>query len=305
MNKNKKLNPSISVVFAGNDGQGEFLNSAQHVRINCKRDDYIRNSPLLLFALVGKKKEEEEEEDEHDKPAKKLTLKEIAALKSKTKAAVKALMAMPFTPVKITPAPKLALKNTRMLCSYVSNVNVCVGAITEYSGCNPPVSVCQDIVDALIPLANTPTKDLNTSQKDLLAEFDSKLRFEFTNMILNCATLSNGNLPLFSLTTVATKGKPTKHDKKLAETKFGLSSNHGKGVIAIFAKGIPYAVNYTVYYGPGAVYDPATWKWQNGPARQKVTGLTPGVLYGFVIVANGKLEQGFWAEVQTRNAPFN
>ena len=308
MKKNKKVNPLVSAAAVGNNGQGNILNSEQHTGIKCKRDEYQKFSPLVMFAIISKLNEEEDDDDSKtgkNKKVKKLTLKEIAAIKAATKKGIKEVKAMPYSFSNITPAPKLASKNVKALCSYVSNVLPRVDAIKDYMNCNPAVSDCQGTLDILLPLANANYRDLVPADKATLKEMEAQLRTQFPAMMLSCANLSNGNLPLFALTMVATKRKGTKHNKKLAETNFTLNSKLGKGVMGISCDKIPYSVNYTVYWGIGDTYDVATWKSQNGSARQRVTGLTPGLLYGFVIVANGKSEQGFWAEIQFRNAPYN
>ena len=75
--------------------------------------------------------------------------------------------------------------------------------------------------------------------------------------------------------------------------------------MGVSCKKMKYAKSYTVYYGPGAVYDEATWKSKVGTSRMLITRLPLGELYGFVMVANTGTTEGVWANIQNTNVPFN
>jgi len=150
--------------------------------------------------------------------------------------------------------------NAKNLCAYVSDKCPRISAISQFSTCTPSVAVVMGIYNLLLPLANMDRKDVDSAERTLLKNLKKQLKQQFTTMIKSVGTLSNGNAPLFALSGVANKSAGKNHNEKLDACEFKLVTTHGKGVIYVVAKAIPYAVNYTIYYGPGAVYDPETWK---------------------------------------------
>lgn len=306
MKKTKKSNPRKSAVSAHNRG-GIFTGCTSYKSELLAKHDAMPGIPFVIMTVTARVagKVEKAEKAKEEK-LKKLTIKEVAAIRAETKMGLKQLLLLPPPPYSsIIPAPGLGKMNAKGLCVYVSSVVPAVGAIPEFAACVPSVDTVKGIYDLLFPLAALSRKDVDSSDRVLLELYDTQLRQNFTNMIINCATLANGNLPLFALTTVATKSKPTKHDGKLPAPGFQVFTNRGRGVLYVRIKKMKYARNFTVYFGKGPVYDAATWKQQVGSSRQLITNLTPGELYGVIVVANGKVVQGFWSDMISKNAPYN
>jgi len=257
---------------------------------------------LTTLAGVGEAKGKKAKE-----VAKKLTQQEAAAIKQETKvkyAAVLLLEDVPF--VTIVPAPKLAKLNPTKLCAYAADKFPRILAVPELAICVPTVTDVKAIADALFPLAIQDGRKMSDSDKTTRKNLTKKLRTQFLLMMNSCAILSNGNLALFQLSNVAAKGSPVKHNKKLDAPVFKFDTKKGGGNMGIVCdKPVPFANDYTVYWGKGE-YDKATWNSQNGGSRQLITGLNPGELYNFIMVANSKVTgPGFWSSPQSKNVPFD
>ena len=257
------------------------------------------------MAIHKVKPTEEKEEKEEVKP-KRLTLKEKAKIKADTKAAVRALASLPAPPFDaIIPAPGLSKMSASQLVNYVPDKLTRIDAITEFATCSPATAACQAIVDALFPLAGMSAINMTTAQKSDRKKYTKQLRQMFMLTINSCASLAGGNLSLFLLTAVAVKKKGVKHTKQLGPCDFKVSAKKGKGKIGVSCKAIKFAKNYIIYYGIGD-FDRLTWKSQVGSSRQIIDGLTPGQLYGFVMIALGATTgEGEPAQQQNINAPFN
>ncbi len=322
MKKSKKVNPVKPAVSAGKKGESRLQSfSKQNLQSVVKSKILIAWS-IFILAIVGidngnKDKSTKGKTSDIKSPKKKinkgvvkgkhtkLTEKQKAAIKMETRknrAALSALPLPPFTSIK--PAPQLWRLNPLALCGYVSDKLPRILAIPEMATCVPTVTFVEGIYNALFPLASKNRREVSSNERILIKTYKKQLIQNFTIMINSCATLANGNLPLFSLTAVATQTKGVRNDAQLPATVFKLNTKRGGGKVGVSCKVIKNAKNYTIYYGPG-VYDPATWKTKTGSSRQVISGLPVGKYINFVMVANGIVLEGEWAPPQGVNVPFN
>ncbi len=119
-----------------------------------------------------------------------------------------------------------------------------------------------------------------------------------------CSTVSNGNLPLFSLTGVANQKKSIKNKKQLDAVVFKLNHRKGKFRMGVSCPKMKYANSFTVYYGYGE-YDKSTWNHKNGTSRIVIENLIPRDYINFIMVARGATGEGKWSNPQGINVPFN
>ncbi len=285
--------------------QGKHLASAKQKREEEFLECFNSQAPVIMFANVGMDADKGKKVVKV-KPFKKHTKKQDALIIAGVKKERRAMLSLPLSsPVSIIPAPKLSKLKKRDLLSMVADLCPRIIAIPEFSDCVPTVSSLVAISTAMTPLVNSGTKNLNNAEKVLLKTLNKQLRQGVTNILASCASLSDGNLPLFALLMINTKRKGVSHDAKLPATRFRLNTKRGRGTVLCTCDVIPYSKNYTVYFGKTAIYDKATWDSQDGSSRILIEDLEPGVLYYFYMVANGKKIQGYWGDPLSTNAPFN
>ncbi len=260
-----------------------------------------------MFQILAFMKEKDKAAEAKETPkVKKLTFKQRAKIKASTEAKYAELLALPAPPVSsILPAPKLRSMNFVQICSYVADKYPRISVVTAYADANPAVADVEAISDALLPYANMDRGDITSAEKLERDTLYSQLIENFNNMINSCANLSNGNALMFALTGVATRRPATRNHQQLPPTVFRLNLKKGGSKVGVSCKKVRYAKSYTVYYGPGATYDAATWKSKVGTTRILISSLPAGELYGFVMVANTGTTEGQWANIQTTFVPFN
>lgn len=256
----------------------------------------------ILLAII---KEAVKNANEVEHPHKKLTKKQQVEMRKETKAKRAEVLSLPPVPFEnITPAPALGKMTLVDLAGYVSDKFPKINAISEFSTCSPTVASVVDIYTAFYPLANLNPHKISASNKTLRDRLAKQLRQQFLLMMNSCANLSLGNLSLFQLTEVATKRSAVKHDGVLPAPVFTLAPTAGAGKMKIVAKVIRFAQNYTVFYREAGTAD--VYISKTGSTRQTITGLSPGKLYEFYMVANSKISgPGEPSSPQTKNAPFN
>lgn len=306
--KNKQLKPESLAIADCTTGERKVSRSAIKKEIITKEKTYTEKLYVFLALAAKKAKEgkEELEEEEEEEELIKLTLKEKAKIKAETKAAKKALAPAPIDSfANISPAPALAKMSLIKMANYVGDRLTRIDAVTEFDNCSPSVSFCSDILDNLVSIVSIDAKDRTSSQKIDLKVYAKQMRQNFMLIANSCAALSIGNIKLFGLTSIATRGKGYIHKKQLDACEFKLSAKAGKGKIRVVIKKMDYARNYTVFYGVGA-YDKATWNSKTGSAIQTISEfLVPGQLTNFFVVANGYAGPGVESDPQGINVPFN
>ena len=304
MNQKKQVNPLLLAHHRATQGERGFLCSPDEERKNRMVRNSLPTGPIILLAAVVSRKAAEDLAPDEER-TKKLTAKEMAQITKETKTAVRALSGLPSTPFSvIIPAPGLSSFNPQKLCVYVDDKLPRIAAIAAFANCTPAVADVKTILMLLFPLAGIGRKNLTETDKLNRDMYKVQLRQNFMLMINSCAALALGNLPLFSLTGVATRRKAQKHTGKLQACVFKLNAKKGAGTVGVSCKAIPFATKYIIYYGKGD-YDKATWNSQIGGARQKVTGLTPGEKINFIMVAIGATGEGDWANPQFMYVPYN
>ncbi len=322
MKKSKNVKPSKAAVSADLKGEGKLQSSPNQKMQGVVKNKFLIAWFLVMMAINGMGTDESGKQ-QNRKTAKsktpktkvnkgvvkgkptKLTKKQKAAINKETRVKRLALTTLPTPPyVSIIPAPQLWKLNAAKLCIYVGDKFPRISAIPEMAACVPTVAFVEAIYTALLPLASKNRKDVTSAERTLIKTYKLQLTQNFMTMINSCATLANGNLPLFALTGVAVKSRGVRHDGQLPATVFRLNTKKGRGKVGVSCDTIKYAKNYTIYYGPGD-YDPATWKTKTGSSRQVISGLPLGEYINFVMVANGSGEEGEWAPMQGVNVPFN
>ena len=276
----------------------------EQIKLKRMRKKYPNEKNVVLFAHI--KMEDEKIEKEKPEKVKKLTFKERTKIARETKAnRTDQLMLPPPAYTNIMPAPKLRTKNYVDIVSYVDDKYPRILALTEYDDVNPSVATVEGISDELRPLAGLERGNITNAQKETRDTLYNDLITYFTAMINDCVNLSAGNALLFALTGVSTKRVPVRNRQQLPATVFKLNVKKGRGKVGVSCKKVKYAKSYTVYYGPGMTYDPATWKLKVGTSRILITDLTPGTLVYFVMVANSGTTEGHWTDALFTNWPFN
>lgn len=265
----------------------------------------LRQECLMILTMAVDTNDDNEEDKEKKK---KQTKKEFAKIVAETKAEKKAMLttAPPPPYTNLIAAMGLSKKNPLALCSYIIDKCPRIIGVSEYITCNPPVSASVDLYDLLQPLAIKNRKDVTSDERTSLELYTTQIRERFTSTVDSCITLSNGNALLFALLHIETRKKGSKYTGDIAAVVFRLTAKSGSGKIKVWGKAVKGAVNYTVYYGPGAAYDPATWKQKTGSLTQVISGLKPGDLISFIMVGNGGNKNvSDWADPQSINVPYN
>ncbi len=327
MNKNKKQKPLSSAIVAGKKGESNPNRSPEQKGSGKVKRSILTFMSVVLMSFTGlnenekapkknaktstkivkKSKRNGKVSTQQEKPVKlvKLTDKQKEVLKAKTLKARLALATLPPSPYsRFSAAPKLSKMNPAQLCTYVSDKFPRIMAIAEFGACVPTVVFVEAIYNALLPLASKNRKDITSTERVSLALYDAQLRENFTNMIVSCVSLANGDRSLFSLTAVATRKSPEKHDGKPTTPVFRITYKKGRGTLGIMINKIPYVKNYVVWYGKG-VFDKATWNWQQGSTRQLIINLNPGDLTNVFVIAKGTKQNSDPSNVQGGNVPFN
>ena len=302
MKKSKNQKSLESALIGGDRGVASLFDFLDREQTKHAIGKKITQRGIVLLGVTGANTGNQE------KPAKLklLNQKEKETVAKETKKALLTLTALPTPPYSsIIPSPGLSKLNPLNLCAYVSDKFPRISVITAMADCVPSVTDVEAICTSLLPLASMNYKDVTTADRAMLNTLDTQLRQNFMTMINSCATLANGNLPLFALTGVAVRQKGVHHNEQLAATVFKLNTTKGTGKVGVSCKAIKYAKNYIVYYGKGTTYDAATWHSQIGTSRQIISGLTPGEMVSFIMVAIGKKQPGLWAPSQGVNVPYN
>lgn len=238
--------------------------------------------------------------------AKKLTLVQQAKISAETKAKALLLLTLPPLPYQtIIPAMALSSKTPSELSNYVSDKCPRILALSEMADCNPTVTICSGINDLLFPLAILSKKNRTEEQSTALELYTKQMHEKFTDMINSCANLCNGNLLLFALLNILTKKASEKFNKQLAAAVFHLNAKKGPGNIGVRTIKMAHATGgYAIYYGKGD-YDVATWKRQKGGCFATIKGLNPGDKISVIVVAIGKMGEGYWPDPQSIIVPYN
>ncbi len=239
-----------------------------------------------------------------DKKVPKLTVKQKAAIRTKTEKAFAALAVVPPPPTEvIIPAPALGSKNPLELYSYCEDKFPRIDAVSTFDTASPSVAYCTAIADLLFPLAGINSRKISEADLKNRRTYTKQLRDGFNAMALSCALLANGNASLFALTEIATRRKGNRNHTRLAAPEMVLNVKKGEGVVGVKCKPIKFAKSYTIYFGTGA--DITTYQSQTGSSSQLVEDLDPGRQISFYMTANtGKLK-GFPCAAQAVYVPYN
>ncbi len=255
---------------------------------------------VLIMQQAGNKKEKKE-----TVVAKRLTIKEKAAIVANTKREVKALMGLPPAPYEIIiPAPAMSNLSAAALCQLTAPLFITIGSISEFAGANPSVGLCQAFYDELFPLSNIGRK-ISSSDKTKRDTLVKQLRDNFLACLRSCALLANGNLALYQLIGSPVKRKSTPSGGILKAVEFKLNLMKGRGSVGISTKKMKGTKGFIVRWGVGT-YNPTTWNSQSGGATQVVSsGFLPGDYVYFVMIAfRSDGTEGKIANVQGCNIPF-
>ncbi len=326
--KNARKANRLLIAAASNNGTGNLQGSSEHGATGIFGKRMLMFLAIVLMSVtkiddspkgklpkkkakpkkkVARKKaatKQEDEEDDEPKPI-RLTKKQKEAIKKETKAGRLALSLLPPPPfTNIIPAPKLSKLNAVNLCNYVNDKFSRIITIPEFATCVPTVASVVLIYEALFPLASKNRKDVTGPERILLNMYKKQLRQQFTILINNCGTLSLGNLPLFSLTGVATKGNPVKHDGQPDTPSFRLDYTKGRGKLGVVITKVPNVKKYIVWYGKGD-FDRAIWLSIDGATRQTIINQVPGELINVIVIAQGTKLNSEPSNPQGGNVPFN
>ena len=269
-----------------------------------RRQDVLREitdfGMVLIMQPGGDKKEKKEVV-----VAKRLTIKEKAAIIARTKREKKALMALPPAPYEIIiPAPAMGNLNAAELCKMTAPLFIAIEAISEFSSASPSVGLCEGFYDELFPLSSIGRKisDSDKSRRDTLIK---QLRDNFLACLRSCASLANGNMALYLLIGSPVKKKGTRVGGILKAVEFKLNMKKGRGAVGVSTKKMKGAKGFIIRWGVGD-YDPLTWNSQSGGATQIVSsGFMPGDYVYFVMIAfRSDGTEGKIANVQGCNIPF-
>ena len=329
MNKNTKKKTRKSAAAAGKYGESNLQSSPLGKMTGKVKSSFLTILSVVLFSLTSiNENAKGKAPKKNTKPAtkavkrskrngkvstqkvktekvEKLTEKQIQKIQSATIKRREQLAALPPPPyTKISPAPKISGLNPKQLCVYCANIFPRLVVVPEFATSVPTVTFVQGIYDALFPLAIKDSRKLGTDERALLETYDTQLRENFMNMIVSIATLCNGNKNLFSLSGVATKKTPEKHNGKPPTPVFKFLYNKGTGVLGIKIDKIEFVKSFTVYFGKAGT-DPSTWAQQNGNTRQLITGFAAGETVGVRVIANGSKQSSSPSNVQTAVVPFN
>jgi len=318
--KSTSLSPAVA---AGRKGQSKPNGSDEQKNSGKVTLSILTFMCVVLMSLTGMNEMEKEKTPKKNlKPAKKvskklakldkeqakpkkLTEKQKELIKAKTRKARLALTLLPPRPYsRFSAAPKLWKMNPAQLCTYVADKFPRITAIVEFAACVPAVTFVEGIYDVLLPLAAKNRKDVTSDERILLELYDAQLRENFTNMVVSCVSLANGNRQLFALTAIETKKSPEKHDGKPTTPVFRINYKKGRGTLGIIIDKIPFVKDYIVWYGVGD-FDRATWNWQQGRTRQLIIEQTPGVLLNVFVIAKGSKKMSDPSNTQGGNVPFN
>ncbi len=276
-------------------------------QVSCISND---KTAIRIYALAMMNKDVNEDEmlkeEPMDKLSVKLTKSAIKLITTETKKEYSVVISLPPAPyTKLQPAMKLHKMSRRELCSYIADKIPRINAVSGFATCNPSIATIEALYELLLPLANMNVYDMNFEQKTNMKQYEEQLSTNFAVTINSCVTLSNGSLPMFTLTGVAQKRKSTKNKNRLAAPYFKMDTKKGPGTIKLLVMGkIPYAKMYIVYYGVGE-YDKSTWKSVVGNSRILLTDLEKGARLYFIMAAIGATGEGSWSEPQTTTVPSN
>jgi hypothetical protein len=267
---------------------------------------YIGGRHIICATIVKGKAEKEETDEEDDGQPKAPTAKEILRIQKEIRDQVKAMLLLPPPEyVTITPALNLGKLGSPALCTYAIDKIIRTQAIVPFAGCTPTTAAVELVYTNLLTLAGVKTITLSDADKLNKKNWTKQLKKMLYAMAVSCASLADGNLPLYLLTGMGVKGAGVSHDAQLNACVFKITTNHGGNILGVECTPIAYAKNYTIYYSSLLPFSMATASQQTGPFRQLLELLTGGEMMTIIMVANGKKLKGKIADPQTRRVPYN